>query len=331
LTTAHIDQIGSAATVRNRTKLIIAASVTIIAVTVAFLIANKPPRGDWVGISLHSLSTDDAQLVEESGAGWIRIDSFEGVEPSLAIAKTHNLKVLAILGSWMFDMSTNFSIEERNPNVTYYVAQYADYVDAWEIWNEPANPSYPLLGLNISSEENMNLIVKFYYSMVQNASQIIRQYDPTSKIVLFGGLNLYSGGDPNLGLDKNFATRLAAMNIEQFGDAFSVHAYPWTNDTSSWNFHTYDAALAYYRELFPSLEVWVTETGHYIDVEGEEGQARYMRGALEYFKGSVTRFFWYSLLDNEWEVNDPVQPKHFGLIADGKRRLAYNELRNKLK
>jgi hypothetical protein len=68
----------------------------------------------------------------------------------------------------------------------------------------------------------------------------------------------------------------------------------------------------------------------YVDVEGEVGQARYMRDAIEYFEGRVTRFFWYSLWDNEWEVNDSVQPKHFGLVEDEQLRLAYYELRDKL-
>lgn len=280
-----------------------------------------------MGISLHSLNTTEAQWVEESGAGWIRIDCFKGFDTALENAKTHGLKVLAILDSWMFGESVIFTLEAWRLNVTHYVSQYADYVDAWEIWNEPANPRMNWTLLNATLPENMNQIVEFYFSMVQNASLIIRQYDPTAKIVLFGGLSLWSGGDPNLGLDIDFSTRLAAMNIEQYGDAFSVHAYPWTNDTKSWNCHTYDDALAYYRGLFPSLEVWVTETGHYIeDVEGEEGQARYMRDALQYFRGRVTRLFWYSLRDN------PGEEKHFGLIGDdGKRRPAYDELRNKLK
>jgi hypothetical protein len=107
------------------------------------------------------------------------------------------------------------------------------------------------------------------------------------------------------------------LNIENYGDAFSAHAHPWTSETNSWNFNTYDAALAYYRDLFPSLEVRVTETGHYIDVEGEEGHARYMHDVLQYFNGRVTRVFWYSLWDSQWEE------RHFGLIGDGKPRLSY--------
>ena len=72
----------------------------------------------------------------------------------------------------------------------------------------------------------MSKIVDFYYSMAQTVYPIIRQYDPTAKIVLFGGLNLYSGSEQHLTFDEDFAKQLANMNIEQYGDAISIHAYP---------------------------------------------------------------------------------------------------------
>jgi len=302
----------------------------IILVITTYFIANKmlhvsnQTGNDWVGISLHSLSTNDSQLVNASGARWIRIDCCEEFEVAVVNAKAYDLKVLGILDSWMFNKSSKFTLEEWCDNVTYYVSQYADYVDAWEIWNEPANPKYPLLDLSIPSEENMSRIVQFYFSMVNISSPIIRQYDPSAKIVLFGGLNLWSGSDPHLALDKDFAEQFATMNIEQYGDALSVHAYPWMEKVESWIWEKYSDSLAYYRELYPSLEIWVTETGHPVEFEGEEGQARYMCDALQYFKGKVTQLFWYSLLDNAWEENG------FGLIGDGTPRLAYYELKNEL-
>jgi hypothetical protein len=285
--------------------------------------APNPIDNDWVGISLHYLSANEAQIVNASGARWIRIDCYEAFEIAVANAKAYDLKVLGILDSWMFNNQTTFTLEEWRVNVTHYVSQYADYVDAWEIWNEPANPTYPLLDLSIPSQENMSKIVQFYFSMVQIASPIIRQYDPTAKIVLFGGLNLWSGDDPNLELDKEFAQELAVLNIEQYGDTVSVHAYPWSTKIEPTVWQKYDETLDYYRKLF-TLEFWVTETGYYVDFEGEEAQAQYMRNALDYFEGKVTRFFWYSLLDNAWE------DKRFGLIDKETPRLAYYELKDKL-
>jgi len=301
----------------------------IVLVIGAYFIANRilpasnPIDTDWTGISLHSLSANKAQIVNASGARWIRIDVFPEFETAIKNAKAYDLKVLAILDSWMFDQQTTFTLEEWRDNVTHYVSQYADYVDAWEIYNEPANPNYTLAPEKFNSTERMSQIVEFYFSMVEIASPIIREHDPSAEIVLFGGLTLWSGNDPHLELDKEFAQELAVLNIEQYGDAISIHAYPCTGKVESWIWEKYNQSLAYYRDLF-TLEFWVTETGHYIDFEGEEGQAQYMRDALDYFKGNVAKFFWYSLLDNAWE------DKSFGLIDKGTPRLAYYELKSKL-
>jgi hypothetical protein len=316
---------GGAVSLRWGVKLAVAASVLVVLLVVAFFLGSSSQKiaGDWAGISVHYLSDDDAEPVKESGAGWIRIDCFEDVDASLANAKTRELKVLGILDSWTMNGLTVFSLDEWECNVTYYVSRYAGYVDAWEIWNEPANPKEGWTLLDAELPEEMSLIADFYYAIVEVASPIIRQYDPDAAIVLLGGLNLFSGGDPNLEYEKEFAAQLAAKGIEQYGDAVSVHAYPWTGDTSLWSCQAYDDGLAYYRGLFPSLKVWVTETGHYVDFEGEEGQARYMRNAIDCFDGKAARFFWYSLLDNPGE-------QRFGLVEDGKLRLAYQELRDKL-
>jgi len=238
------------------------------------------------------------------------------------------LKVLGILDSWMFNKATVFTLEEWHNNVTYYVSQYADYVDAWGIWNEPANPNInnTLLHLELPSQENMSKIVSFYYSMAQTAYPIIRQYDPTAKILLFGGLNLWSGNNPHLDLDRDFSRQLAAMNIEQYGDAISVHAYPWMNITEPRVWNSYTQSLVYYRGLFTnkSLEVWVTETGQSTEAGREDGQKSYMADALGYFRQeNVAHIFWYSLLDS------PQDPGSFGLIGNGTTpRPAYSVLKN---
>jgi hypothetical protein len=293
--------------------------LVLVLVIGAYLIANRlvsvpnPTDNDWVGICVHALSVNEARIVNASGARWIRIDVFPEFEAAIKNAKAYGLSVLGILDSWMFNKNWIFTDEEWRGNVTHYVSQYADFVDAWEIWNEPAHPIY-------------TLTAEKYYSMSQAASSIIRQHDPTAKIVLLGGLNLWSGPEPHLDLDEAFAEQLANMNISQYGDALSVHAYPWMGKVESWIWEKYTDSLAYYQELYPSLEIWVTETGHYVDSDGEEGQARYLHDALQYFSGkNVTKLFWYSLLDNDWEEHD------FGLIhEDGTPRLAYDELRDML-
>jgi hypothetical protein len=266
-------------------------------------------------------------MVNESGAGWIRIDVSQDFGAAVGNASAFNLSVLGILDSWMFDKSSVFSLNEWRSNVTYYISHYADYVDAWEIWNEPANPTYPLLNLNPSSLENMSRIAEFYFSMAQTACPIIRQYDPTAKIVLFGGLNLNSASDPNLKLDREFAQQLANMNIEQYGDAISIHAYPWKIQAQPGLWDSYNKSLEYYHGLFGnrSVEFWVTETGQTTE-GGESGQSQYMVDAFGYFNGKVSKVFWYSLLDNSWEGSQT-----FGLVdSNGTHRPAYFELQKQL-
>lgn len=322
-----------------KTYATLVIAVVIGAFFVASWLSSQPKQSsidsDVVGICVHSLSTDEAQLVNESGAGWIRIDASENLTDFGAAVKNataSGLKVLGILDSWMFNKSTVFTLQEWSVSITYYVSQYADYVDAWEIWNEPANPNEncTLLNLKLPSEENMTKIVDFYYSMAQTAYPIIRQYDPTAKILLLGGLHLWSGGgnDTSLELDRNFSRQLAVKNIEQYGDYISVHAYPWNGKVEPQVWDSYTDSLGYYRGLFQnkSVEVWVTETGKPIEEDGENGQAQYLVDAFGYFDVKVTRVFWYSLLDNG------AGEKRFGLIGNEMTpRRAYYELQNQLR
>ncbi|MCW4028540.1 MAG: hypothetical protein NWE92_02690 [Candidatus Bathyarchaeota archaeon] len=287
-------------------------------------------HGDNVGICVHDLPYMQATQVKDSGAGWIRIDAsnnpqLNNFSISVQNAKAQNLQVLVILDSWMFDQSTVFTLQEWQSNVTYYVSQHADYVDAWEIFNEPSSWKYPLLGLNLSnqqSQENLTKIADFYYQMAQTAAPIIRQYDPTAKILLLGGCHLYTDTDPQISLDEAFAEKVVSKGIEHYGDGISLHAYPWGKSDTVLLQQKYDEALVYYRELFgDSMEVWVTETGKPLEEADEAGQATYMADVIEYFYGRVDKVFWYLLQDY------PDDRRAFGLIGgDGVARPAYGEL-----
>ena len=162
--------------------------------------------------------------------------------------------------------------------------------------------------------------------MAQTAYPIIRQYDPNATIVLFGGLHLYSGTELNLTLDKDFAGQLAAKNIQQFGDAISVHAYTCNKPTLADVQRNYNESLAYYRGLFNnSLQVWVTEIGKPLEeIGGEDTQIRYLNDSLSYFNATTARMFWFSLLDNGGGESS------FGLIGNGVTpRRAYYELQGR--
>jgi hypothetical protein len=288
------------------------------AVTPTFTAAINPSS---VGICVHTLTEEDAKLVAESGAKWVRIDisnNETATTNSLINAKNHDLSVLGILDSWMFDQSCAFTLDEWANAVSFNLTKYAPYVDAWEIWNEPTstNPGWQLQA--------------DYLSMVQIASPIIRQIDPTAKIVLLGGLQLYTGGNKTvLQGDIAFAGNLSSYNLMQYGDAISVHAYPWGIDVSASVWNSYKNSLDAYRNKLgnSSLDIWVTETGYNLTGSTESAQAQYLHDSLDFFNGSVSHVFWYALHDeNATGAGD------FGLVdADMQPREAYTALQDSLR
>ncbi len=295
--------------------MIIGVLVVAFILLAFFISSNITPKvaptkdmADFVGICTHWLSADDAKLVKESGAGWIRVDASENISEAVVNAKAQNLSVLGILGSGMFNWSMNFLLTDWQNNVTDYVSKYAGYVDAWEIWNEPSSLDYPVPATK-------------YFEMTRIASPIIRQYDPSAKILLFGGFHLFSDGSPNLETDKAYARQLAEWNITTYGDVISVHAYTWGNNESVvWE--KYTESLSFYRSLFGPLEVWVTETGKPLEEGNETITAQYLSDAYRFFsqETDVAKVFWYLLSDYSFDKES------FGLIINNQTRPAYSEL-----
>lgn len=290
--------------------------------TIAYVATLSPPQQlqtqkidpQTVGICVHYLSTDDAQIVSQAGVRWIRIDC-NGTQFGewVKTAKAYNFSVLAILGSWMYNGSCNITLKEWNQSVTYYVTRYAPYVDAWEIWNEPTSTT---LGWQLQID---------YTSMTQIASPIIRQNDPTAKIVLLGGMQLYTGGADGAASDREFAENLQAKNISQYADAISVHAYPWSGNVQQNVWDSYNDSLEFYHGLFLGKEIWVTETGQSIEDAAETGQNSYLETGLPFFQGKADMVFWYCLRDI------PDDLKSFGLLDScGNPREVYPTLQKLL-
>ena len=231
----------------------------------------------------------------------------------------------------MFNKSCNFTLNEWESAVSSNVSKYAPYVDAWEIWNEPTSPTYPLLDLNltnIDTERNMATIVDFYYNMTKTASIIIHENDLNATILLLGGMNLYSAGAPNFGLDWDFSSQLADRGIGQYGDAISLHAYPWTSDSANAFLVNYSDSLSRYQELFSNHELWVTETGQKLNNGSEVIQAGYLNQAFDFFKGKADYVFWYALHDDYFD--DRID--YFGLVDDNMQpREAYTAFQNSVK
>ena len=137
--------------------------------------------------------------------------------------------------------------------VRYTVSQVKDYVDAYEIWNEPDNSGF-----------NYNLLgtPQDYGRLYLDSKAIIDELDPTATVVC-GSI---AGNDSNA---HNYAKGILSYiqsqgNVNQLIDAFSVHAYPVYFSRVE-NTSYYPAWLNNWESIFDSYgytgDVWLTETG----------------------------------------------------------------------
>ncbi len=144
----------------------------------------------------------------------------------------------------------------RNPNyyqnwlkyVRYTVEQVGDYVDAYEVWNEPnlSYFNYELLGTP-----------QDYAQLYLDTRAIVKELDPTA-IVLCGAIT----DVPNSGeayAEGIFDYIASQGNVNTLIDGFSVHQY--TNDPDI----AYPKYLNMWEEIFDSYgytgDVWMTENG----------------------------------------------------------------------
>lgn len=265
------------------------------------------PGSGSLGVCTHSLTKEEADLVRLGGLKWVRADVAEilgeySFAEVVANAKERGIKVLGILDIWTMRWKWDFSLAEWENVVKASVIRYREGVQAWEIWNEPEYPSNPLTP-------------ERYHAMLRAAYSTIKQYDPDAKVIMGGGLHLNTGGDPWLARDKTFAERLFQLGAEQYADGISFHAYPWTSEVTDWVWARYGESLDFYASLSGKrLELWITETGHPAQFEGEEGQARYLAEASSFFKERGAEVvFWYELRDiPKWTTESPT----FGLFTE---------------
>jgi hypothetical protein len=304
-----------ATTWENELKSTVQRKITVLALVLApiFLALaslaiplQASTRPGLIGVSVHSLTTQEADFVKLANAQWVRADVAElpseySFADIVTNAKNRGIKVLGLLDIWTMKWNWNFTTKDWEIAVRTSVAQHKDNVDAWEIWNEPEYPSNP-----ITAER--------YFEMLRTAYSIIKEYAPHSEVLMGGGLNLNTGGDPWLARDQAFAKRLSELGAEQYADGISFHAYPWTNKIADWVWQRYDESLGFYRSLFKKhLEVWITETGYPAEVEGETSQSAYLAKAVSFFgQRSADAVFWYELRDTAYSNPTPT----FGLLTE---------------
>jgi hypothetical protein len=128
--------------------------------------------------------------------------------------------------------------------VQFIVRHFKDHVQYYEIWNEP----------NISHLGLQWIEVEDYINLVKRTVPIIRQEDPTAKIIV--------GGTPLLGPgDRNYLFSILRSDIMPLVDAVSWHAFQ--GQSPSYN----DARQHYYE--YPNIVQSIKNTAYSHGFEGE--------------------------------------------------------------
>ena len=262
------------------------------------------------GVNTHNLSY--APYIRQLGVGWVRIDVPSDIVQELRVAKKEGLRTLVILDDQVvwYETGSDFlpSLQVWKKSITEFVMSFGREVNAYEIWNEP---TVFRNGYENGSSYN-------YYELLCSAYHIIKSLQPDAIVIGLGGVAVYSGpNDSMLERDFEFARGVATLGGGRCMDAFSIHAYDWSNMSNSvWE--DWSASIAVYRSDFPGLPFWVTETGTTIfDIGGSQSQ--FIREAYPLLlQDGARKIFWYMFEENGQgfgllQVNGTPRPSFFAL------------------
>ncbi|EKD79630.1 MAG: carbohydrate-binding family 9 [uncultured bacterium] len=181
--------------------------------------------------------------------------------------------------------------------VRLVVKRYRNYVDAWEIWNEPDSNSY------LSPHSNW----RTYRHILKTGSNIVRQYD-TDAIVLNGAVSDLS----NLAFTKQLY-----KHGKRYFDDFNVHLYYCTKaDELAGDFEKLQQVLSRYRK---AERIWVTEFGCSTGTLGVTNHEvkrytkQFTKTLLAY--KNVGPILLYTIRDRTYLTSDPYEA-YFGLLDE---------------
>ena len=192
--------------------------------------------------------------------------------------------------------------------VRFMVSEVKDYVDAYEVWNEPniKGFNYNLAGSGAD-----------YAALYLDTREIIKELDPDATVVC--GCITGVSDEGFVYTEDIFNYIKTQGDVNSLIDAFSIHLYT----DSEWG-GLYISALLYMWE--PKLEsygytgdVWMTETGAAaVSNITDDIQARYMvlfASLWEYFLTHYERngvMFWYDLRNDGTDAS--YNEHNFGLV-----------------
>ena len=280
----------------KRVRLIALAVILIISTLIvgSFLIKPHDPLSptEKIGVCMHladfNLQTESAMI--DLGVRWVRIDWIIGeMGPFMERMAADRIAVLAIIDHNTMNQ-LNFTLQDWQSNVSAIVASdEAKLVSAWEIWNEPNNPSFYIGYMDGSAEHYFDML-KIAYTTIKATS---------NAPVVSAGLS------PN-GNWETWLNTLQDLGSKNYSDVQGIHLY---YDLVSTNLEKVNSIKAY------GQPVWITEigrpssTGNY----SPEEQATYLADNLDLLAPNVEKVFWYELKDNVGLT--PPKENFFGLIT----------------
>lgn len=207
--------------------------------------------------------------------------------------------------------------------VRYTVEKVKDYVDAYEIWNEPN-----IEGFNYKNLANGTDYAKLYL----DTKAIINEFDPTAR-VLCGAVT---------GYDETFGKAIFEYvktqgNVNELIDVFSIHEY------SQLDMEAYATALSNWESLFDSYgftgDVWMTENGVTADNSNSRTETTQAQSVAKlaiqwerYLKDNNRNgvSFWYDLRNDpgqtDYEANFGLVDEEYIIKPSGKAMQTYNML-----
>jgi len=204
------------------------------------------------------------------------------------LSKQYGISLIGKLDHITVNCSLNPNLQDWNDTVQQAVNRYGDIVKIWEIWNEPTDKT-----------NFFNGTAADYAKMLQGAYQIIKAQSNDSIVIAFGGLHLFSGGDPDVFNGFLFAQEVVALGGMNYCDAIGLHAYPWGNNYAI-TAPAYTLSLNQYRTITGEKPVWITEIGQdsYRGGYTESQQADFLNQSFALFMSqNVSAYIWYELND----------------------------------
>ncbi|MBI4407735.1 MAG: hypothetical protein HY565_04535 [Candidatus Kerfeldbacteria bacterium] len=269
-----------------------------------------------IGLNVHQTLGSDvdhdalyAQRLEDSNTVWVREHvSYEEVmgSDSAAWLKRYDQTFLQYRDNGqrvvvMLAYGTGDDVYQEPDSwkqfVRMMVKRYRNYVDVWEIWNEPDSDTY------LSPHSNW----RSYRHILKTGSEMVRQYDPDA-IVLNGAIADIT--------NTEFITQLYKHGKRYFDD-LNVHLYYCLqSDALSPDIEQLQKVIAKYRK---DEQIWVTEFGC------STGSAGVTNKEVKHYTKQVTKellsfnnvgpILLYTMRDRTYLTDDPYEA-YFGLMDE---------------